>query len=315
VVPPVTPPSGRINLKRSNRLVLLVGVFLAVVAFIGILLLVRNPGDGGSGQVKPPTTGPVVVATADIPLSTKIRADQVTTVTIDLTAIPPDAFIDTSQVVGKIARQRVAPGAQITSATLTGGTTGTIANLTVPAGQRAIAVQVDQVTGVGTIIKPGDYVDVVIGLTGDKFPVITVSPTDNTVTVVAGINSTSVKVLIQGIQVLGTLLPPTAPSDTGTGTGTASPPPSSGSDTALNGQSEIVILSVSAQQAEVIKFAQIDSVITLVLRSPDDFIDPLTGELLPPVTTETTGMSLKTLVLSYGVLPPELVQTITPTGR
>ena len=73
-------------MKRSNRLVLLVGVFLALIAFVGILLLAR--GNTASNQpVPPPTTGPVVVAAADIPLSTRIAADQVTTITVDLTAI------------------------------------------------------------------------------------------------------------------------------------------------------------------------------------------------------------------------------------
>ena len=71
-----------------------------------------------------------------------------------------------------------------------------------------MSVQVDQVSGVGTVIKTGDYVDMVVGLTADKFPVITVSPTDNSVTVVTGLNSTSVKLLLQGMQVMGTLLPP-----------------------------------------------------------------------------------------------------------
>ena len=53
-------------MKRSNRLVLLIGVFLAIVAFVGILLLVRN--DGSREPVKAPTTGNVVVAVSDIPL-------------------------------------------------------------------------------------------------------------------------------------------------------------------------------------------------------------------------------------------------------
>ena len=62
----------------------------------------------------------------------------------------------------------------------------------------------------GTVIKTGDYVDVISGVTGEKFPVITVNPADDSVTVVSGLNSTSVKVLLQGLQVLGTLLPPAA---------------------------------------------------------------------------------------------------------
>ena len=146
-----------------------------------------------------------------------------------------------------------------------------------PPGLRAVAVQVDQVTGVGTVIKTGDYVDLISGVTGDKFPVITVNPADDSVTVVSGLNSTSVKILLQGMQVLGTLLPPaaqTTTTDDGSGTDTGGTPSQPG--TALTGQQQIVILAVDAQQAEVIKFAQLDSSITLILRSPDDFIDPTT---------------------------------------
>jgi len=69
---------------------------------------------------------------------------------------------------------------------------------------------------------------------------------------------------------------------------------------------------VTAQQAEVVKFAQLDGSVTLALRSIDDFVDPATGQPLPPTSAETTGIILKTLVDSYGVLPPELVQTVTP---
>ena len=300
-------------MKRSNRLVLLVGVFLAIVAFVGILLLVRSPGGGDNSTAPPPTTGPVVVAATDIPLSTRITADQVTTITIDLASITPGAFTNPSQVIGQIVRQQVTKGAQITAATLNGGNSpGQIGNLECPATLRCMAVQVDQVSGVGTVIKTGDFVDAVVGLTADKFPVITVSPTDNSITVLAGLNSTSVKLLLQGMQVVGTLLPPTAPPAEGS---TASPAPSGGPSTALTGQQEIVILAVSAQQSEVLKFVQMDGNITLALRSPADFIDPTTGAPLPPVSSQTTGIILKTLVDSYGVLPPEVVQTVTPAAK
>ena len=54
--------------------------------------------------------------------------------------------------------------------------------------------------------------------------------------------------------------------------------------------------------------------ITLVLRSPDDFIDPVTGEAVAPLPNTTTGVTLKTLVDTYGVLPPEVVETVTPAN-
>jgi Flp pilus assembly protein CpaB len=307
-------------LKRSNRLVLLVGVFLAIVAFVGILIIVGNPQKTGTIQV--PTTGSVVVAAADIPLSAQITADKVKTITVPLAAILPGAFTDPSQVIGQIARQAVATGAQITVDTLNGGPSGQIKTIDCPTTMRCMAVQVDQVSGVGTVIKTGDYVDMVVGLTGaDKFPVITVSPVDNAITAVAAneLNNTSVKLLLQGLQVMGTLLPPVAPTTTGAAPSAApSGAPTTGgggSSTALNGQQEIVVLAVSAQQTELLKFAQMDGNVTLALRSPGDFVDPVTHKPIVPVTDKTTGLILKTLVDAYGVLPPDFVQTVIPKAK
>jgi pilus assembly protein CpaB len=289
-------------LKRSNRLILLIGVFLAIVAFIGILLIMQQPDTTDPNA--PKTTAMTVIATEDIALGSTIRAEQLTTRELELTARNAGAFEDVSQVIGEIARQSVAAGGQITAETLSGGGGSLGQNFRCPAGLVCMSVQVDQVTGVGTVIKTGDYVDMIVGFTGDKFPVITLNAIDDTFTVISGINNTSVKALLQGMQVVGTLLPPPpaqaegeAPDD-----GTALDPT----------QTQIVILAVTTQHAEIIKFAQLDGSISLALRSPDDFIDPLTQEPIVPVPNDTTGIILKGLVDSYGVLPPELVETILP---
>ncbi len=71
----------------------------------------------------------------------------------------------------------------------------------------------------------------------------------------------------------------------------------------LNGQAQIVILSVTAQQAEVLRFGQIDGTITLVLRSPDDKDAP---------NDETTGITLRQLVDNWAVIPPQVVETVLP---
>ena len=295
-------------MKRSNRLVLLVGVFLAIVAFIGILLLAGGPKQPGPDVA--PTELPTVIALEDIPLGTTIRPEQVTTQPKAVTGRDVDAFGDVSQVIGKIVRQPVVAGAAITATTLSGGTQGQILNIECPPTRRCISVQVDQVTGVGTVIKTGDYVDMVVGFQADKFPVITADPDTNTFTVVSGLNSTSVKLLLQGMQVLGTLLPP--PPAAAQAAEEGAPPPEPG--TVLTGQQEIVVLSVDPQQVEIIKFVQLDGNVSLVLRSPKDFIDPETN--LPfengPLPDATTGVILKTLVDVYGVLPPELIEAILP---
>ncbi len=294
-------------MKRSNRLVLLVGVFLAIVAFVAVLFL--SPRDGTQTN-QPPTEAATVIATQDIPLGARITAAMVTIQQKPLAGRDVDAFGDTSQVLGQTVRQPVVKDAAITARTLTGGRPGQILDIRVPPGRRAITVQVDQVTGVGTVIKTGDYVDMVIGIRADKFPVITTNPQDDTFTVVSGINGTSVKLLLQGMQVLGTLLPP-APA---AAQGQEGQPAQGEAGTALTGQQEIVALSVDAGMAEVIKFAQMDGEISLILRSAEDFLDPETGQPIdpPPLPDATTGIILKALVDRYGVLPPELIETVLP---
>ena len=303
------------NLKRSNRLVLLVGVFLAIVAFVGILLLLQSPTTpNGSNAV--PTEGKVVIAKTDIPLSTRIRADQLDTKTVALADINVGAFGDTSQVIGQIARQPVTAGGQITATTLNGGLSGTVIDVQTPAGLRAIAVRVDQTSGVGTVIKTGDYVDSLIALTEEQFASVAEDPADPNKVLVTnpGPKGASVKLILQGMQVLGTLLPPVAPPPANAD---GTPAASSGTGTVLNEQQEIVILAVTAQQAEVIRYAQQMTnpllTLSLVLRSPDDFIDPATGEPVPPVLAETTGVVLKTLIDTYGVLPPTVETPVLPT--
>ena len=198
--------------------------------------------------------------------------------------------------------------------------TGAVIDVQVPVGQRAIAVRVDQISGVGTVIKTGDYVDAIIGLTEEQFAVDQGDrdDPDQALVVAPGPKGATIKVLLQGMQVLGALLPPvprpTEAAPAASGAATAAP-----GTTTLNEQQEIVILSVTAQQAEVIRYAQLQAnpllTLSLVLRSPDDFIDPATGQPVTPVLAETTGVTLKILLDQYGVLPPVIEGPVLPNNR
>jgi len=305
-------------LKRSNRLILLVGVFLAAVAFVAIFVLLGNSNSGGGSQPPPiPTTATVVKAVKDIPLGVVVTAEMVQNQTVELGAKLPTGLTDTSQIVGRKARKSIGTGAQLTVEDLT-GSAGAVGDIDCPEHQRCIAVQVDQVSGVGTVIKPGDYVDLLAGFDTEVVQVQKATATSpSNIQVVTGLNQTSVKLLVQGMQVVGTLLPPPAaaaqqapPSQPAQGQTTST---GGSQQTALNGQQEIVILSVSPQQAEVIKFAQMEGNVTLVLRAASEFTDPTTHQIIQPTPDETTGMILRILVRDYGVLVPELVEAIVPS--
>jgi pilus assembly protein CpaB len=283
-------------------------VFLAVIAFVGIALLLGNGGGGGGGGPTPvPTALPTVIATRDINLGVTITQDMVTTQTIDVANRKATAFGDPSQVIGQIARRPIKANAQLEAADFATGDTG-CGTITVPAGMRAISVQVDQVSGVGTVINTGDYTDLLVGFTGDKFPVVTVNPQDQSISVVSGLNGTSVKLLLEGMQVLCRQLPPPT---TAQAQQPEASPGTNGPTTSLNGQQEIVILGVTPSQAEVIKFAQLDGSISLILRSSKDFVDDQGNPVVTP-PSGTEGVTLKKLTTDFAVPIPELVEAILP---
>lgn len=283
-------------MKRSNRLILLIGVFLAIVAFIGIVFVFN--GSNQTPGVSP--TVAVVVAARDIPLGNQIVKDDLTTKTIQTTDKPADAFGDPSLVLGQIARADVKSGQIITrSATFNTGTLGTsnqqvVSSLT--KGLRAVAVQVDQVTGVGTIVQTGDRVDVIVSMRIQQLQADPKNP--GAFIDFPGGPQLSVKTVIQNVKVVGTLLPPPTaaqqqqPAASPAAGGTSS----TGATTTLNGQQEIVIVAVTPQQAEVIRYAQLGAEpMTLTLRATEDKASP---------PDATTGVVLKTLIDQYGVIPP-----------
>jgi Flp pilus assembly protein CpaB len=244
---------------------------------------------------------------------------------VPLAAAGSDTIPDTGNAIGKTIRQSVTKGETLASSFFV--SSGVEANVTdgLPRGLRAMAIQVSQVTGVGTLIQNGDHVDVVISMKIQPVAPDTKNPPQ---VINIGAEQPSVKMILQNVLVVGTLLPPASqsnaqPSPTPTPSGQTSGG-AKGPTTSLNGQSEMVIVAVTANQAEIIRYSQLYSDpaagdnISLVLRSPKDYIkldatgNPvLDGKGNPVATTPpadtTDGVILKTLIDKYGVLPPDLL--------
>ena len=108
------------------------------------------------------------------------------------------------------------------------------------------------------------------------------------------LNHTTIKVLVQNVQVLGTTAPPISSGQGGT------VDPNTGKPAAT---ATVVILSVTPQQAEEIRFAELDGNLSLLLRSPQD---------AAAADVTTTGVTLRELVDDHGVLPPRVVVSQIP---
>jgi pilus assembly protein CpaB len=283
--------------RRTSRLVLLLGIFLAALTFVVVLFLGNNNQSppGQTGPSAPPTQLPTVVAAADIPLGTVVTQDMLTLRTIAVPSREVNVLGDVSEGVGKTTRTNITAGAQVHSTDFQ----NRAVQITVPAGKRAFPVQVNELTGVLNLLDVGDNVDLIISLRGDAFPVVQVLA-DGSVTVVSGINPLSVKLplLLQDVQIIGVLdAPAPAPAE-----GQAAAPAAPQKPT-ITGANKLLVLAVTPAQAEVLLFARTSGTLDAILRPPSD-----AGQ-----TVETTGVILKTLVTTYGILPPEIVQVPIPT--
>jgi len=103
----------------------------------------------------------VVVARTLIPANTKLTQDMVTLALMPPENIVPTALRDTKAVEGKMSRHDIFPHEQILDHNLM--VEGEIPSLAlrVPEGRRAIAIAASEVQSVGSVIKPGDRVDII----------------------------------------------------------------------------------------------------------------------------------------------------------
>ena len=312
-------------MKRSNRLILLIGVLLAAMAFVGVIMLTGNTSSGTATATPTsvPTTARVVKATIDFAAGTKVTPSMVELAEVQIAAVGPDTIPDTGLAIGQTVRRAVTKGQTLGYSFFI--STGAESNVTdaLPKGLRGMAIQVSQVTGVGTLIQNGDHVDVVISLLIQN---VIPDPATKGQVIKVGDPAPSVKLVVQNALVLGTLLPPAPETAQASPTPTPSGPPSGAvqQPTSLNGQSEMVLVAVTANQAEVIRYAQLyadpaaGDNISLVLRSPKDYVqvdasgNPVLDAsgnpvIVVPPLDRTDGVVLKTLIDKYLVLPPDVL--------
>ena len=278
-------------MKRANRFMLFAGMLLAAVAFVAVLAF------GGS----PPQSAPVVsdvsvvVAAVDLTLGTALTADKLTTQNRPQ-AEASGTYQHPEELVGQIVRRTIPTGQALTAADFdTSANQNVVQSL--QSGLRAIAVPLSTVDSVGALLQAGDYVDVIISLrdTDGLNPIVVANPgagqtsvdgsqPDPYISLDAYLNNTSVKVVVQNVQVLA-VMPRSIDQSNNNQPVTQQP-------------DVVVVLAVTPQQSEVVRFAQLDGNISLVLRAPGD-----NGA----ADTTTSGMTLKELVDNWGVLPPKPV--------
>ena len=295
-------------MKRSNRLVILVGVLLAVLAFVAIVILLNQRETPTAVE---DTTETVLVATEPIDIGEPVTPDKVREEDVDPDAVIGTALRDTSAVRGQPAIFAIPADSQV-SAEAIGAVDPTVVDI--PAllnpGEKAIAFQVDRATGLDFLIKSGDTIDIVFRAevtvlqeTADSAanPDPAAAPRFEVVTGLE--DQPSVKAILQDKRVLYV-------SDT-----RATEPEliDTNNDGVIDNQDEqpaeavidsvIIVFAGTAQDAEVIKFAQSNVAdvgpLTAIVRHADD-----------DEVEVTLGITIDQLVSEYGLRIPGIVETL-----
>ncbi len=103
----------------------------------------------------------VVVSTADILRDTIIDESMLTSEKVPKKFVQPGSITTIDQAVGRLALTTIKKGQQVLDASLIKYTESYLSH-EIPSGMRAITIAVTDITGVAGLIKPGNYVDILI---------------------------------------------------------------------------------------------------------------------------------------------------------
>lgn len=156
--------------NRGNKLSLLLGLCFGLLAAIGVVVLLSGgsdksfPGDSGA-------TVQVVVAGRAIASGTKVTPQMLTLKNVTEAEVLQGAFNNTDAVVNQVTTVPIVAGEQIITSKVTGSAQSIAefgANppltLVVPEGMRGVSVEVSSLIGAGGLIRPGDFVDVILSV-------------------------------------------------------------------------------------------------------------------------------------------------------
>ncbi len=155
---------GGFTLKRLrlSTLLLLSSVVMALLATVTVESILRNTVQATRASVK---TVPVLVATREVTAGSPLTSTTWRVASVPLGGREPNAFVQSSQVVGKYAAQNLFPGEQLIPQLVSGQVQTLQFADKIPSGDVAMAVLYNPLYDAGGFIQTGDYVSVLGVLT------------------------------------------------------------------------------------------------------------------------------------------------------
>lgn len=152
-------------MKLKAIVPLIVALVLGLVAALMAWQMTNRPESKASAQ---PKSAQVVVLNQNIAPGMELRADNLVLGPAGSQQAPEGTFTSVDQVAGRISTVPMVKGQPVFETLLAPLGTGSGLQALVPAGMRAITVEVNEFSGVAGLLAPGCRVDVVMTIQGER---------------------------------------------------------------------------------------------------------------------------------------------------
>jgi pilus assembly protein CpaB len=155
---------------RTKALLLLsLSMVASAVAIMIVLGIVKRAEQKVADAQLPPDTVTAVVAARDLNVGVTIGPEDVVVANLIPSVLPENGVYTTvEELVGRTPRERVLANEVVREERLASADAGIGLNAIIEPGMRAMSVEVDSQSGVAGLIRPGNYVDVIVTIRPDS---------------------------------------------------------------------------------------------------------------------------------------------------
>lgn len=147
-------------MKKSNKGIFVMAFLLALLGAIALFVYLRSLEPPKVAEIE--TTG-IVVALTDITARTQITAEMLQIVQVPVQGLIGTPYKTTEEIVGKFAKENIYINQTIHSEVIIDDISDEL-SLKITGNNRAVTINVNELTGVNGLVKPGDFVDIILFL-------------------------------------------------------------------------------------------------------------------------------------------------------
>lgn len=152
-------------MKSFNTKLLIISIILAgIAAYLGYGYLKEIE----EASMEKPTLVKIIVAAQNIPGRTKIDSSMIKEIEVNEESYLLSSIQDRDKIIGMFTKEEILEGELIPKKRLMEENTEDL-SLRIEEGKRAVSISSNEISGVGDLIIPGDYVDVYV--TVDEYTV------------------------------------------------------------------------------------------------------------------------------------------------